>query len=69
MGTDWILRRKPLRRPKKTPGERRQRERVQRKRLVAMGMDQAALKSVSGCKLRALLKRQTELKQRASGKK
>jgi len=34
-----------------------------------MGMDQAALKSVSGCKLRALLKRQTELKQRASGKK
>lgn len=56
MGVDRKFNPKTRTRPKKTPGERRQRERVQRRRLIALGMTPESVKNLDGVHIRALLK-------------
>jgi hypothetical protein len=52
-----LQRNKNRTRPSKGPAARRRREKVQRKRLVALGHDEAALVNLTAPELRALLRR------------
>ncbi len=61
MGTEWKYNRKHLRRLKKSPGERRQREDTQRRRLVDLGVDPAKAKRMNGPEIRTLLRRPARL--------
>jgi len=57
MGTKRTLRKAPKTRPKKSALERRRREKNQRKRLVALGLDEEAVRKMTVVELRAHLKR------------
>jgi len=63
MGTGWEFRRKSLRRPKKTVGERRQKERKQKKRLIAMGLSSEKAMKLNGVQIRNLLRNPKKIKQ------
>lgn len=45
-----------MKRPVKKAGDKRRREKVQRKRLVALGMDAGKVKKMNGAQVRQLLK-------------
>lgn len=57
MGTGRTLHKAPKTRPKKSPLERRRREKVQRARLVAAGMDAEAVRKMTSQELRQNLMR------------
>ena len=60
---------KPVRRPKKNETDRRRREKVQKKRLVALGMPEAEVSRLNSRRVKDLLQRPVRLKQRlAAGK-
>ncbi len=52
MGTGRTLNKAPKTRPKKSPIERRRREKVQRARLVAVGMDSEIVRKMTNKELR-----------------
>lgn len=62
MGTGWKYRTKARTRPIKSASERRRRQKVQRNRLVSLGVDQAVADSLQPDDIRALLSRPAELK-------
>ena len=57
MGTGRTLNKAPKSRPKKSPGERRRREKVQRGRLVAMGMAEDSVSKMTNRDLKDNLRR------------
>jgi hypothetical protein len=57
MGTGRTLNKAPKTRPKKSPIERRRREKVQRARLVASGMDSEMVRKMTNKDLRENLMR------------
>lgn len=56
MGTGRTLNKKPATRPVKSLGERRRRDALQRKRLVALGMDEAVVIKLNAVQIRDLLR-------------
>lgn len=57
MGTGrWYTRSKGRARPVKGEGDRRRRQNTHRKRLVALGLDEAVVRKMDGKTLRATLK-------------
>lgn len=56
MGTGRTLNKKPATRPVKSAGERRRRDVVQRKRLVAMGIDEATVAKLNAVQVRDYLR-------------
>ena len=56
MGTGRTLNKKPATRPVKSAGERRRRDAVQRKRLVAMGIDEATVAKLNAVQVRDYLR-------------
>lgn len=64
MGTGRTLNKKPATRPVKSAGERRRRDAVQRKRLVALGMDEGVVAKLNAVQIRAYLR--TPAKTRAA---
>lgn len=61
MGTGRKFNKKPVTRPKKSPSERRRRERNQKQRLVALGQDETAVSKMDTKKVRTLLQRPKKL--------
>ncbi len=61
MGTGRTYNKQPLTRPKKKAGERRRRVAVQRKRLVALGMDEEVVGKLNTREIKDLLKRPKQL--------
>ena len=57
MGTGRTLNKKPITRPKKSEGERRRRQKVQKARLVKLGMSAAVVAKMQPLVVRNLLKR------------
>jgi hypothetical protein len=57
MGTGRKLNKKPMTRPKKKPGDRRRRERTQKKRLLALGAAESAVAKMNPKQIRTLLRR------------
>ena len=57
MGTGKSLKRPAITRPKKTPAERRRREKVQRRRLTALGVPEAEVDKMTTADLREMLRR------------
>ena len=57
MGTGRTLSKKPATRPRKSGGERRRRELVQRRRLIGLGVAETAVKSMNPREVKDLLKR------------
>lgn len=57
MGTDWKFKRKSLRRKKKSGAARRHREKVHKKRLVALGFKESVAASMNPWKVKDLLKK------------
>ena len=55
---------KPFRRPKKSGTERRRREKVQRNRLLALGLPEASVSKLNAKQVRTLLKRPARLKKK-----
>lgn len=62
-----LYRNKNLRRPKKSPAQRAQREKAQRKRLIALGMSEEEVNALSHDKVRILLKRPKKVATQAAG--
>lgn len=60
MGTDRKFRKKPMTRPVKRAGAARQRSKVQKARLVALGMDAEVVAKMDSLDVRTLLKRPLE---------
>lgn len=56
MGTGRTLNKKPATRPVKSVGARRRRDAVQRKRLVSLGMDEAAVSKLNAVQIRDYLR-------------
>ncbi len=56
MGTGRTLNKKPATRPVKSVGARRRRDAVQRKRLVALGMDEAVVAKLNAVQIRDYLR-------------
>ncbi len=56
MGTGRTLNKKPATRPVKAAGERRRRDMVQRKRLVALGMEPAVVSKLNAVQVRDYLR-------------
>lgn len=65
MGVGRGFRKKPLRRPKKTGTDRRRRQALHRKKLVALGGDPAVIKHLTPGEVRSELNK----RQRVAGKK
>lgn len=63
MGTNRFERCKPKRRPKKTPAEKRRREKIQRDRLSGLGMDEDAVKKMNAKDVRTALRHPAKVKQ------
>lgn len=57
MGTGRTFQKRPKTRPKKNPSDRRRREKIQRRRLVALGMDEEAVRRMTSRQVLDLLKR------------
>lgn len=56
MGTGRTLHKKPRTRPVKSEGDRRRRQRVQKKRLAGLGVDAAVVAKMDPKKVRNMLK-------------
>ena len=65
---DHFERVKHVRRPKKSPAERARRQKVQKKRLVALGVSQETADKLQPIEIRNLLKRPLRAKQALKGK-
>ena len=65
---DHVERVKHVRRPKKSPAERARRQKVQKKRLVALGISQETADKLQPIEIRNLLKRPLRAKQALKGK-
>jgi hypothetical protein len=57
MGTDWKYKRKSLRRKKKAGADRKRREKVHKKRLIALGFKESVAASMNPWKVKDLLKK------------
>jgi hypothetical protein len=62
MGTGRTLNKKPATRPVKSAGARRRRDSVQRKRLVALGMDEATVAKLNAVQIRDYLRNPVKTK-------
>lgn len=62
MGTGRTLNKKPRTRPVKSEGDRRRRQKVQKKRLTKLGMDAACVARMDPKDVRELLKRPARIK-------
>lgn len=62
MGTGRTLNKKPRTRPTKSAGAKRRRQKVQKARLVKLGMEAAAVAKMQPDKVRAMLKRPARVK-------
>lgn len=62
--TQRTIRNKNRYRPKKTPAERRRRERVQRRRLAALGVPEETVARLDALTVRRLLRHPAKLKAR-----
>jgi len=69
MAGDRGLRKKHLRRPKKKAPEKLRRQKIQKKRLVALGMDVADVAKMPANKVRALVRKPTAAKKIVARKK
>ncbi|MBA4387819.1 MAG: hypothetical protein C0404_07550 [Verrucomicrobia bacterium] len=56
MGTDWRGHRKTVRRPRKTESEKKRRLKVQKRRLVVLGMSEASVEKLNQRQVKDLLK-------------
>ena len=65
---DHFERVKHVRRPKKSTAERARRQKVQKKRLVALGISQETADKLQPLEIRTLLKRPLRAKQARKGK-
>ena len=65
---DHFERVKHVRRPKKSTAERARRQKVQKKRLVALGISQETADKLQPIEIRTLLKRPLRAKQALKGK-
>jgi len=65
MGTGRTLRKKPRTRPIKRQGDRRRRDRVQKARLIKLGMDESAVGKLQADKIRDLLRHPDQVKKSA----
>lgn len=62
MGTDRGARVKSIRRPKKRGCEKKRRQKVQARRLAALGVSEAKIKGMTPLAVRELLKRPARIK-------
>lgn len=62
MGSGRTLRKKSRTRPTKSEGDRRRRQKVQKRRLVALGVDSAVAAKMEPLVVRTLLKRPTKVR-------
>lgn len=62
MGVDRVANSKFQNRLKKNPGDRRRRQKVQRRRLVALGVSEDAVAKMNPKQVRTLLKRPAKIK-------
>ncbi len=62
MGTGRKFNKQPVTRPKKSGLERRRREKTQRSRLVALGMDEEAVRKMDTKTIRALIQKPEKVK-------
>ncbi len=62
MGTGRTLNKKPRTRPVKSEGARRRRQKVQKKRLVGLGVDATEAQKMGPKKVRDMLKRPAKVK-------
>ena len=62
MGTNRTLNKQPKTRPKKSPIDRRRREANHKKRLMAFGYSEEALKQMTSKEIRQLLQHPNKLK-------
>lgn len=67
MGTGRTLRKKPRTRPVKSTGQRRRRDKVQKARLVKLGMDPVVVKKLESGTVRHILKRPAKIVKPAAG--
>ena len=63
MGTGRKFHKKPVTRPRKSVRERRHRDAVHKKRLIALGMDEKIVSKMTSKAVRDLLKRPLKIKQ------
>lgn len=61
MGTGRKLNKKPATRPRKSGADKKRREAEQRKRLIALGVDAEAVRTMTSQRVRELLKRPAEV--------
>jgi hypothetical protein len=61
MGTGWRFQTKGVRRPKKNACDKRRREKVHRKRLVALGLPERKVKKMGPVEMRELLREPKKL--------
>lgn len=66
MGSNRFLRCKPKRRPKKSPCEKRRREKTHEKRLEALGMESDKVKSMNSKEKRTALRKPAKVKAAAA---
>lgn len=62
MGTGRTFRKISRTRPKKSPGDQRRRQKVQKKRLVALGVPEAEAVKMGPYKVREMLRRPAAIK-------
>ena len=65
MGTGWKYYKKGKSRPKKAATDKRRRERVQRKRLTALGVPAEKVKKLNAKSVRLMLKRTVKVRKQA----
>jgi hypothetical protein len=65
MGTGRTLNKKPATRPRKTGAERRRRDLVQSRRLIALGVAEDVVKSMNTREVKDMLKRPARIKRPA----
>jgi hypothetical protein len=61
MGVGWRFQKKGLRRPKKSGGNKRRREKLHRKRLVALGVPEEKVNKMGPVNVRKLLRKPKKL--------
>jgi len=66
MGRGRKFTRKPLTRPKKNLGDKRRREKVQRRRLIALGVPESQVNAMNPKQVRELLKKPLRTKKWAA---
>ncbi|MDI6775338.1 MAG: hypothetical protein QME60_08125 [Verrucomicrobiota bacterium] len=61
MGTGRTFHKRPKTRPKKNPSDRRRKQKSQKKRLLALGMSEEAVRRLTSRQVLDLLKRPSEI--------